>query len=125
MEIEHARLPVCGAHRLQAALEQAIRIEPEIAAAARRPVAAKAAQGGDRNFHELAVGEGIKSETRLLGDAVKIVVYREGAGTVFVAGLVQDIQRPKIAAGDGKGGGAVAVDGDAAYVFQHSLGPRH
>src|SRR4029079_15626688 len=116
---------VCGADCLQTALEQAIGIEPAIAAAARRPVAAEAAQSGDRNFHKLAVGEGIKSETRLLGNAVKIVVYGESAGTVLVAGLVQDIQRPKISAANGKGGGAIAVDGDAAYVFQHRLGARH
>src|SRR6266702_877924 len=99
MKIEHAGLPVFRAHALEAVPEEAIGNKAEIPATARRPVAAEPAQCGDRYFDKPAVCKWIEGEARLFGNPIEIVMNGERARAVFVAGFVQDIQGPKVAAG--------------------------
>src|SRR5471032_2703292 len=60
----------------------------------------------------------MKRETLRVGHAVVVVGDRVNAGTVAVALLLQDVERPQIGRADGKTGRAIALHGDAGDVFQ-------
>src|ERR1700687_171745 len=82
MKIEHAGLLVVPQNNLQVPFEQRVREQPEIAAAASRPVGAQSSHRRDRYLDELAVLERVKREARLLGYSIEIVPDRDRTGAV-------------------------------------------
>src|SRR5476651_1997365 len=110
MKIEHAGLLVVPQNSLQIPFEQHVWEQPEIAAAASRPVGAQSSHRRDRYLDELAVLERVKREARLLRYPIEIVPDRDRTGAVAIARILKSVERPQIFARDGKRGCPVSLN---------------
>ena len=120
MEIEHRRPPVDGVDASDRPLRYTIRQQPEIAAAAGRPVRI---QHPDRRHRDLEhVVAHLVREARRVRRAVVIVPYRVDARAVPITGFGDAIEGPEIGRPDRKARRPVAVDLASGDVFEHRLG---
>src|SRR5438093_390808 len=112
MKIEHHRLALVRVHMVDAAANQLVRREPEIAAAADRQVDAEHARRADREFRqprEAAAADAVRKSGRGR-PAVAIVQNRERARVVAESLFHQDLERPRLPGADREVRRAVADD---------------
>src|SRR5471032_2312520 len=121
VKVEYASLAIARIDAPQAPARNGVGQQPEIAAAAGRKVAAQQAHGADRQFQQAGRAGRTPGEAGRVGHAVVVVAYRVDAGTVAVARLQQDIERPQVGRTDREAGRAIAKHGLAADLFQQVL----
>src|SRR5574337_1176383 len=102
------------------ALEQGVRQQAEIAAAAAWPVAPPLPHRRHRDFKQ-AGALAKKWKPRRGRHAIQIMMDRHDAGTVTIAGLAQLLVCPQRPRSDRVAGGAVAVYGGAAEGLQQGF----
>src|SRR5439155_16121651 len=102
MKIEHHRLALVRVHVVDAAANQLVRREPEIAAATDRQVDTEHARRADREFRQPreAAPTDTVGESGRGRPAVAIVKNRERARVVAEALFHQDTERPRLPAAD-------------------------
>ncbi len=125
MEVEDAGLPVDSVHASQLPTRCGVGQQAEIAAAAGRQIFLHEAHRRDRHFQQAILAIRVKSETRCIRHAVMVMRNRVNAGTVAVAGLQQRVQRPQVAAADGKTWRTIAQHLLAADIFQQRFTARN
>src|SRR5207244_3775436 len=108
MEIESGGLSVNGVDPLEEPARHRIRQQPEVSAAAGRPVARQ--QPDRRHGHLQQSRSDFVRETRRIGNAVVIVANRVDARAVTIAGVCYAIERPRVLRTDGKARSPITAD---------------